>query len=297
MTTVVVAGASGLVGSALVEALKARGTYALRLVRRAPRTADEREWNPAAGELDPAILDGADAIISLGGASVGRLPWTKSYRHTLLHSRISTTGTVAEALLQLGDGAPAFISASAVGFYGSQPGEVLTEASQPGDTFLARLCMQWEGEARKVEDMTPVTLLRTAPIIDRAGVLGPMMKLTSFGLGGPLGSGTQMWPWISLRDEVQAILHVLDQQISGPVNLTGPQPASANDIGRELARHMRRPFWLPAPEWALKLALSAEATESLLTSDAHTVPEVLTSSGFQFAHASAAEAITAALAN
>ena len=292
---VVLAGGSGLIGGALAWALTARGTRVTRLVRRTPHTPDERQWDPSAGHLDPALLEGADAVICLNGASVGRLPWTASYRETLIESRLRPTRTIVDALRSLGKGSPALITASAVGYYGSQPGTVLTETSGVGSTFLAHLCAQWEAEARRAASVTRVAHLRTAPVIDRDGVLKPMLALTALGLGGPLGHGTQIWPWISLEDEVRAIMHVLDQQLEGPVNLCGPVSATANEIGRELAARMRRPFWLPAPAFALRLALSQEATESLLLSDADVKPEALTAAGFTFKHPTVAEAVEVAL--
>jgi uncharacterized protein (TIGR01777 family) len=187
------------------------------------------------------------------------------------------------------------VSASAVGFYGSVPGKTLTEESPAGDTFLAQLCVRWEDEARRAEDVARVSLVRTAPIIHRRGVLKPLIQLTRFGVAGPIGRGTQTWPWISLEDEVRGIRHVIDKKVPGPVNFTGPTPASANDIGRALAVRMGRPFWVPAPAWALRLVLSAQATDSLLTADAYVRPSVLEASGFTFTHTTAEQAVAAAV--
>lgn len=295
VTKIVLAGASGLIGTALHRALVERGENVVRLVRRPIRHPGEMEWDPASGRLGPDALMGARAVIALNGASVGRLPWTPRYRRTLMVSRLQATRAIAACLRELGSDAPAFLSGSAVGFYGSRLGEPLTEGSSPGDTFLARLCVFWEREALAVSDITRVTLLRTAPVMHPQGVLQPLMRLTSLGLAGPLGRGTQVWPWISLEDEVRGILHALDSQLSGPVNLTGPLPATATEIGRELARQMRRPFWLPAPEWALNIALSRDAVESLLTSNAQVQPEALLDSGFTFSHPTPQAAIRAAL--
>lgn len=291
---IVISGASGLIGSALVSALRADGVEVTTLVRRAPRSEDETQWAPGDSVLDPGALDGAEAVVALGGASVGRLPWTKRYRRELVDSRLQATRTLTTALRALRTDAPALVSASAVGYYGSAPGEVLTEESAAGETFLADLTVRWEAEARRAEDHTRVALLRTAPVIHRRGVLKPLIQLTRFGVSGPLGRGTQVWPWISLDDEVRAIRHVLDRKISGPVNLSGPASATANDIGRTLAAQMHRPFWLPAPAWALRLTLG-DAAESLLLPDADVRPAVLERSGFRFLHPTAADAVTAAL--
>lgn len=291
---IVISGASGLIGSALTAALRADGIDVSTLVRRAPQAEGEVEWAPGDAALDPDVLAGAEAVVALGGASVGRLPWTRRYRRQLVESRLDATNTLTTALRALRTDAPAFVSASAVGYYGSAPGEVLTEHSGPGSTFLADLTVRWETAARRAEDHTRVALLRTAPVIHRRGVLRPMITLTKLGVAGPLGTGTQIWPWISLEDEVRGIRHVLDEKLAGPVNLAGPTRASANEIGRALAQRMHRPFWLPAPRWALRLALG-DAAESLLLPDADVRPEVLEQSGFRFTHRTAAEAVAAAV--
>lgn len=292
---IVVAGASGLIGKELVRAVTERGDQVSTLVRRPARRPSEVEWNPVARELNPDALEGADAVVVLNGASVSRMPWSKNYQDQLITSRLDSTRTVVEALRPLGASAPHLVSGSAVGFYGSLPGAVLTEDDLAGDTFLAQLCIEWEAAARQAESFTRVTLLRTAPVIHRQGVLRPMIALTSMGLGGPLGRGTQIWPWVSLQDEVRAIVHIIDSQIAGPVNVCGPTPASANDIGRSLASALHRPFWLPAPAWGLKLALGRAATESLLTADANVRPQALLASGFSFTHETADEAVRAAI--
>lgn len=291
---IVISGSSGLIGSALVSSLRSDGVEVTTLVRRPPRTPSESQWSPGEEVLDPDVLAGADAIVALGGASVGRLPWTRRYRRQLLDSRLQATRTITTALRSLRADAPALVSASAVGYYGSAPGEILTEDSAAGQTFLADLTVRWEAEARQAEDHTRVTLLRSAPVIHRHGVLKPLIQLTRFGLSGPLGTGTQIWPWISLDDEVRAVRHILERKIVGPVNLAGPTPASANDIGRALADQMHRPFWLPAPAGALRGALG-DAADSLLLPDADVRPQVLERSGFRFTHKVASQAVSSAL--
>jgi uncharacterized protein (TIGR01777 family) len=281
---IVVAGASGLIGSALVDSLRADGVEVTTLVRRPASAPGEVEWLTGPEPLDPAVLAGADAVIGLNGATIGRFPWTARYKSTLLWSRITPTRTLATAIRALGADAPAFVSASAVGYYGSSPGHRLTEESSRGEGFLADLCGEWEGAARAAGPHARVSLLRTAPLVHPDGVLKPLLLLTRLGLAGPIGRGTQVWPWISLDDEVRAIRHILDQDIEGPVNVTGPTRATANDLGFALAMRMNRPFVLRAPAWAVRLVLGADATEAILTSDAHVVPEVLERTGFSFAH-------------
>lgn len=292
---VVVSGASGLIGSALVDSLRADGISVTRLVRRPAEKDDEVEWLTDASPLDPAVLAGAEAVVALGGATIGRFPWTAKYKNTLLWSRITPTRALARALRELGDAAPTFVSASAVGYYGSAPGAVLTEASPRGETFLADLCGEWESAALTAGDRTRVALLRTAPVVHPQGVLKPLMLLTRFGVSGPIGPGTQKWPWISLEDEVRAIRHIIDSDISGPVNLVGPTPASANDLGFALAVRMNRPFLLRAPVWAIRLVLGSDATEALLTTDANVLPSVLEASGFTFTHRAVEQAVDAAV--
>ena len=292
---VVVSGASGLIGSTLVESLRGDGVDVTTLVRRAPERPDEVEWLTGPRPLDPAVLEGADAVVGLNGASIGRFPWTPSYKSTLLWSRITPTRAIARAVRELGPDAPAFVSASAVGYYGTAPGARLTERSPRGDTFLADVCGEWESAARSAGDDSRVALLRTAPIVHRDGVLKPLLLLTRLGLSGPIGRGTQVWPWISLEDEVRAIRHVIDADIEGPVNLTGPTRATANDLGFALAMRMNRLFVLRAPVWGMKLVLGADATEALLTSDADVVPTVLEDSGFTFTHETVEAAVASAV--
>lgn len=291
---VVVAGSQGLIGAALVDSLRADGIPVTRLVRREVRADDEVRWLSDASPLDPAVLDGAAAVVCLNGASIGRLPWTGSYRSTLLWSRITPTRTLAAAVRRLGDDAPAFVCGSAVGFYGSAPGARLTEDAPRGDTFLADVCVEWEAAARAAGPRARVTHLRTAPVIHPEGVLKPLMLLTRLGLSGPLGRGTQVWPWISLEDEVRAIRHVIDTtELEGPVNLAGPTRATANDTGFALAQRMNRPYLLRAPAWALRLGLGRNAADALLLSDAHVIPQALESTGFRFSH----ERVEAAIAD
>ena len=287
----VVAGPSGLVGAALVESLRADGFSVTTLVRRPPEAADEVEWLTTAEPLDPAVLAGAEAVVGLNGASIGRFPWTASYKNTLLWSRIVPTRALARAVRELGTDAPHFVSGSAVGYYGSRPRLRLDEDAARGESFLADLCGEWEAAAFGAGPDAAVAVVRTAPIVHPEGVLKPLLLLTKAGLSGPIGRGTQVWPWISLDDEVRAIRHVIAAGLTGAVNLTGPTRATANDLGFALAVRMNRPFLLRAPVWGMKLVLGPDATESLLTTDAHVVPEVLQQSGFVFSHPTVEDAV------
>lgn len=290
------AGASGLIGGALTTALDAAGWEVARLVRRPAVDPGEVTWVPGRGALDPAVLEGAAAVIGLNGASIGRLAWTHGYRNELLRSRLEPTRTLAAALKELGEEAPAFLSASAVGYYGSAPGRVLTEASPAGVTFLADLCRAWEEVALGAGPQVRTVLLRSGSVIDRRGVLGPLARLASAGLAGPMAGGRQAWPWIALSDEVRAAIHLMGSDVEGPVNLVGPTPATAGQTVRAVALALGRPYWLPAPAWALRAALGPAAAESLLLADADVRPDVLERSGFSFEVETVAEAVATALA-
>ncbi|MBA8816459.1 hypothetical protein FHX48_001532 [Microbacterium halimionae] len=290
---VVLAGASGLIGTALAESFRADGFTVTTLVRREARNKDEVSWLTDSTPFSPDVLAGAKAVIGLNGASVGHFPWTKSYKSTLLWSRITPTRALASAVRQLGDDAPTFISASASGYYGAFPKGVMTESGPQGSSFLAELCGEWESAALHAGGKARVALMRTAPIVHPEGVLRPLLLLTKLGVSGPLGRGTQVWPWISLDDEIRGIRHILDAEITGPVNFTAPTRTTANDLGFALARRMNRPYFLRAPEWALRAALGADATEALLTTDADVKPEVLEKSGFEFRYPTVEEAVAA----
>ena len=290
---VVIAGASGLIGRTLTDSLLADGVEVTTLVRREPQGPSEVRWLDGS-PLDPSVLEGATAVVNLNGASIGRIPWTSSYKRTLVSSRLEATGVLAKALRTLGDNAPAFVSASAIGYYGSVPGRELREDAGPGDGFLSDLCVEWEATARTA-GAARVALLRTAPVVHPESVLKPLILLTRFGLSGPMGRGTQVWPWISLVDEVRAIRHVIDAQLEGPVNLSGPTRATANDLGFALARRMNRPYILRAPAWALRLGLGRDMADAVLLVDAHVVPAALEASGFTFTHTTVDEAVAAVI--
>ncbi|MCQ9369505.1 TIGR01777 family oxidoreductase [Brevibacterium sp. 50QC2O2] len=293
MRKVVVSGSSGLIGTELCRALEGRGVDVLRLVRRPARGPGEYHWHPGTAELDPAVLADAEAVVNLSGASIGRVPWTRSYRRELVQSRVQPVRALVRALAALGEGAPHLVSASAVGYYGDRPAEYLPESAGPGRTFLAGLCQRWEAEANVLR--TGVSLLRTAPVLHPQALLKPLVPLARFGLLGPLGSGEQHWPWISLPDEVAAILHILDRRLLGPVNLAGPSSPTANQLCRALAHRLHRPFALPAPAWALRAVLGSEAADGLLLPDAHVLPAVLLETGFKFTHPTAQAAMDSVL--
>jgi uncharacterized protein (TIGR01777 family) len=291
---VVIGGASGLIGSALASSLEASGNTVVRLVRRPARNAGEVEWDPLHAKLDPASLSGADAVVNLSGASLGKLPWTAEYRSTILWSRLSATRTLVGAMHHAEEPPKAFLSGSAVGFYGDRPGETLTEGSSKGTGFLADVVSAWEDAANAAPDSTRTVTLRNGIVVATDGVLKPLVPLTKFGVAGPLGTGRQHWPWISPTDETAAIEHLLTSSLSGPVNLCGPVPATADDIMFELARRMNRPYLLRVPKFALRTVLG-DAADGLLLSDQLVVPERLLADGFVFSRETAEAAVAEAL--
>lgn len=293
---IVIGGASGLIGSALASRLRNRGDDVVRLVRRPAQSADEATWDPASRSLDPAVLRGADAVVNLSGASIARLPWTKAYRREILRSRITATETIVTALHALhdaGEPTPALVSGSASGFYGDRPGEVLDELSPRGTGFLADVVAAWEAAALAAPEGTRVALARTGLVIAPSdGAIAPLRLLALFGLAGPISGGRQHWAWNSLDDEVGGLVQLIDSDVTGPVNLVGPTPATAADLVRALAKLLRRPYWLPLP---LATLMGAPGRE-LLGADQQIRPVVLAASGYEFAHPTVADALAAAFA-
>lgn len=291
--TVVIAGASGFIGTELALQLRRAGHSVIRLVRRPVRAADERSWDPRAGALDPTVVDEANVVVNLSGASLSRLPWTHPYKRTILDSRLSATRTLAETIIRSANPPEAFISGSAVGFYGDRPGETLTEQSGRGDGFLSKVVESWEGAARPAAAVTRLVNTRTGVVIGNGGALKPLMLLARLGLAGPLGGGTQHWPWISLHDEAAALVHLATvSSVSGAVNLAGPIPATAGEIGELVAARLGHPYWLPAPKWAIRLGLATAGTD-LLLADQLVLSEALAADGFRFSHPAAADAVRA----
>lgn len=284
-----------MIGRALVARLRERGDRVLVLVRREATGADERGWDPSDGHLDASALTGADALVNLSGAPVAKLPWTRAHRAAILASRIQATTALVGALherARADSPVPVLVSGSATGVYGDRPGEELTEDAAPGGGFLAEVVRAWEGAALTAPPETRVALARTGHVIGPEGATAPLRLLARFGLAGPLGSGRQHWPWISLDDEVSALVHLIDTEVRGPVNLVGPEAATSADVVRAVAAEAHRPYWLPAPGFAISTALG-EAGRELLLADQLVRPGVLTASGFAFRHRTVEEAVAA----
>jgi uncharacterized protein (TIGR01777 family) len=279
MQRIAVTGASGLIGSALVGKLKSEGYTVQRLVRRPTVSSEEIFWNPVTQEIDLAALEGVDAVIHLAGAGVGDRRWTKKYKAEILNSRLLGTTTIANAVAQVKP--KVFITSSAIGWYGETGNRAVTETDRGGDDFLAAVCREWEAAADLAGDVRTVKI-RTGLVLDpTGGALGRMLPLFRFGLGGKLGNGKQWWSWITLHDQLRAIQFVLEnKEISGPVNLTSPNPVTNQEFTSALARALRRPALFPAPAFALKLALGGFSTEIL--GSKKVLPSVLQDAGFTF---------------
>ncbi len=292
---VAVTGSSGLIGTALVQHLRGRGDEVLRLVRRPPQGPDERQWDPSSRRLDPAALDGVSAVVHLAGAGLGEHRWTPAYRSAILTSRTDSTDAVASAVAAA-DHPVRLVSGSAVGFYGDRGDEELTEDSAPGEGFLTEVVRAWEAAAGPAVDAgASVAFSRTGIVLSpRGGALAPLLRLARFGLAGPLGSGRQFWPWITLQDAVRALAQLVDlPELTGPVNLVGPEPARQKDLARALGRALRRPAVLPAPGFALH-AVVGEFADDILSSQ-RVVGRRLRDSGFSYAHPDLDRAVAWAL--
>lgn len=295
---IIVTGASGLLGSALVGALREQGGRVIRLVRRAPQGEDESFWQPAKGLVDPAALDGAEAVVHLAGAGIGDKRWTDSYKREIYDSRVDGTRTLVTALNGLSRPPQVLVSASGVGFYGDTGDHPVDESGPRGEGFLAELCERWEGEARAAGDSGIRTAqLRTGLVLSgKGGALRQMLPIFKMGLGAPLASGRQYWSWITVDDWVGAVLHVLrNRQVEGPVNLTGPAPVTNADFTKALGRALRRPTMpIPVPEFALRLGLGEFAGEGLVFGQ-RALPAKLIGSGYSFRHTGLDEALAAVL--
>jgi uncharacterized protein (TIGR01777 family) len=237
------------------------------------------------------VVDAVDAVVCLSGASVGRIPWTPAYRRTLLESRVHPTVAIAEAIVAAENPPSVFVGGSAVGYYGDRPGELLDEDSGPGQGFFPQLVTAWEAAAAIASGATRVVAARSAVVVARHGGLTPVRLLTAFGLGAGFGRGTQFWPWISLQDEVSALLHLMFSRLEGPVILAGPTPATSDELTEAFARIMHRPHLLRVPSLAVRAL--GEAGSRILLDDARVMPRKLTEDGFVWAHPTIADAVRA----
>ena len=286
---IAVTGASGLIGSALVGQLRLDGYQVQKIVRRKARTSDEVSWDPIKGEIDLDSLMGVDAIFHLAGAGVGDKRWSAAYRSEILNSRLLGTTTIAAACEKLHP--EVFISASAIGYYGETGNRSVTEVDKGGSDFLSVVCREWEAVADLAPSVRTIKL-RTGLVLDpTGGALGRMIPLFKFGLGGKLGSGKQWWSWITLHDQIRAMIFLMNSKIEGAVNLTSPNPVTNQEFTAALARAMKRPAIFPAPAFALRAVLGGFSTEVL--GSKKVIPQVLIDSKFEFAYPHVSSALTA----
>jgi len=242
---VAITGSSGLIGGALVAKLKSDGYQVQKIVRRPPRSSEEVKWDPIKGEIDLNALDGVDAIFHLAGAGVGDKRWSAAYRSEILNSRLLSTTTIANACEQLQTNV--FISASAIGYYGETGNRAVTEIDKGGSDFLSVVCREWEAVADLAPSVRTVKL-RTGLVLDpTGGALARMLPIFKFGLGGKLGSGKQWWSWITLHDQIRAMIFLMNSKLEGAVNLTAPNPVTNQEFTAALARVLKRPALFPAP--------------------------------------------------
>jgi uncharacterized protein (TIGR01777 family) len=293
---VTVTGSSGLIGSALVQSLRADGHEVVRLTRREPSRPGEARWSPADGCVDKDSLEGADAVVHLAGAGIGDRPWTKAYMRKIRDSRLVGTRTLAEAIAAAAPRPRVLVCGSAIGYYGDTGGREVDEKSARGQGFLADLVRDWEAAAAPAREAgVRVVHPRTGIVLSReGGMLGRTLPLFRLGLGGTLGDGSQWTSWISLDDEIAALRFLIDHEITGPVNLTAPNPVTNETYTKALGRVLHRPARLAVPGFALRAALRGLAHEGPLISQ-RVLPRRLEHAGFRFAYEDVEPALAAAL--
>lgn len=283
---ILVTGASGLVGTALVRSLESKGRETLRLVRNAPAGGNEVRWNPSAGTIDAAALEGIDAAVHLAGENLAEGRWTDEKKRRIRESRVKGTRLISETLAALARKPEVLLSASAVGFYGSRGDEVLTEQSAAGEDFLAEVCREWEEATAAAEGAgIRVAHLRFGVILSgEGGALKKMLTPFRLGVGGKLGDGRQYMSWVTLDDAVSAIEHALsDKTLSGPVNVVAPRPVTNKEFTKAMGSALSRPTFFSVPAFAARLAFGEMADATLLSSQ-RAQPARLTESGFAFKH-------------
>ena len=293
---IIISGASGLIGKPLVKKLSLSGHEVVQLVRRTPNASESR-WNPATGQIDASIIDGADAVIHLSGAGIGDRRWTTKYKQELVESRTKSTSLLASTIANSAKKPSVFLSGSAIGIYGPRGDEELTEQSSNGSSFLADICKQWEAAAKPAVDAGVRTVyLRTGIVLTPlGGALKKQLPLFKLGLGGKFGNGRAWQSWISLDDELAAIEHLLTAKVSGAVNLTAPNPVTNADFTTTLARTIKRLAILPIPKFGPQLLLGAELADALLFTGQRVMPAELLKSGFVFKHSTIEVALRALL--
>ena len=290
---IVLAGASGLLGSCLKKALIADGHHVVQLVRHEPRGPEESRWDPYTAHVDLGALEGADVVINLAGAGVGDKRWTPKYKLELRSSRVDVTRFLASALAKLERPPAALLNASAIGIYGDRGVSVIDESSGPGEGFLAELCVEWEAATQPARDSgIRVVNLRTGLVLTPdGGFLAPQLLPAKLGVSGPIAGGKQYQSWIHVDDWLAAVrLAMTNEKLEGPLNLTAPNPAQQKDVAKALGKVLHRPAFMPVPGFALKVLLGGFAVEVL--EGARVLPKKLEQFGYVFEHPQLEEAIS-----
>ena len=295
--TIAVTGATGLIGSALVQRLEAHGHTVRRFVR-SPKAARQGDvvWDAERNDLPVGALDGVHAVVNLAGAPIAKR-WTAERKHDIRASRVTATEKLAQAIASMNEKPFALLNASAVGYYGDRGDEVLSESSTPGRDFLAGVCVEWERATSPVSDAgVRVVLLRTGVVLSKdGGALTKMLPPFRLGMGGPLGGGEQWMSWIALEDHLHAVEHCLFvDRVRGAVNLVAPNPVRNSHFATTLGRVLARPAVIPVPAMALTLMYGEMARETILASQ-RALPDALAASGFDFRHPTLEGAIRAML--
>jgi uncharacterized protein (TIGR01777 family) len=282
---ILLSGSSGLVGKALISRLTGAGHQVIRLVRRTPTRPDERQWNPEE-RVNPIVLDRIDAVIHLAGDNIADGRWTPEKKKRIRDSRVIGTRKLAEAIAEAPHPPKALISTSAIGYYGDRGDEILDESSAPGSGFLPDVCIGWENacDPAKAKGVRVVLARLGIVMSTESGALSQMLTPFKFGVGGVVGSGKQYWSSISLDDVTSAFQFLAEnEQISGPVNLVAPTPATNREFTKALGHVLHRPTVLPMPAFAARLALG-EMADGLILASARVLPKRLEQAGFQFGY-------------
>ncbi len=287
MSSVALTGGSGLIGTRLRQALTRRGDRVVSFVRDPARAGPgDRFWDPASGHLDALAVEGLDAVVHLAGEPIASGRWTAARKRRILESRVRSTRLLCDALATAQEPPSVLISASAIGYYGDRGEAWIAEESEPGEGFLAEVCVAWEEATQAARAAgIRVGLARIGVVLaPEGGALARMLPIFRLGLGGRLGNGRQYLSWIGIDDAVAALEHALDcEALSGPFNLVGPKPVTNAEFTRTLSRVLSRPAVLPAPSLALRLAVG-EMAQALLLDSARIAPRRLQSTGFRFRH-------------
>jgi uncharacterized protein (TIGR01777 family) len=295
---VAVTGSHGFIGSALLPALTRAGHRPVRIVRGQTAGDDELGWDPEAATIDADGLEGIGGVVHLAGAGIGDKRWTDARKRLILESRTKGTDLLARTLAGLTRPPSALVSASAIGYYGNRDDEPLDEQSAPGNDFVARVCVQWEAATGPAADAgIRVARVRGGIVLGReGGVLSRLLLPFRLGLGGRIASGRQYMSWISIDDEVRAILHALTHdQVAGPVNLTGPAPVTNDEFTKTLGRVVHRPTLIPTPLFPLRARYGSELVQHLLVEGQRVLPKRLEATGYAFEHPTLEDALRAAV--